>query len=435
MVFGDCQKAIAKYRTYKKEKGKNIMFIFIIAIVLIIAIIMLFVYIAGIFRTKKKYLNKQVINDMTQKEAEKAVKNDPFLVCDYCGARIDTRIHKTCPQCGGAYGKDKEWAERYTPDVTTANKKVHQNYDKLRKKVKKENQDRKRKIIKIIALLVGVIVIFILVLIGAGIYENQKKLQDQTPSEKYELLNYDFQEQSVLQDETGYVKLGKIYQNYNQYTGLYDYEIEVHVSNHTKESFALGLGVSAVNHKAKLSTLSTIDTYVPADGKEHTKILKLSGIQDDFLKSVSVKNVIFEKQNYTTIAGEGNTQIINSTAKQTIIIPEPQGECLYQDDLCEIWLQHEEDDYGTLQIFNIGNTRFDYEGHAIINNQSEYTYLYGTLNPDEYAEKTIEDIITLRDLKNAETILLAIEINADDVKQSITTPYLSIYPYSQNTEQ
>ncbi len=30
------------------------------------------------------------------------------IFCDYCGARIDTDVHKTCPNCGGSYSNDRE---------------------------------------------------------------------------------------------------------------------------------------------------------------------------------------------------------------------------------------------------------------------------------------------------------------------------------------
>ena len=38
-------------------------------------------------------------------------KNGTVITCEYCGSRVDTSIHNTCPHCGGPYYDNEQWKE------------------------------------------------------------------------------------------------------------------------------------------------------------------------------------------------------------------------------------------------------------------------------------------------------------------------------------
>ena len=177
------------------------MLTFIAAGATAIAVILLFVYIIRINRTRARYLNDATMQKLTQKAADKAVKNDPFVTCDFCGARIDTRVQVTCPQCGGAYGKDSEWSDRHVPDMEKARRSARKQYGVLHAKVREQNRPTVKKIRVLLVLLVAGIMVSIGLFIYSGIQKEQEKLQDQQVERYYEPTDYGFGNVSILDDD------------------------------------------------------------------------------------------------------------------------------------------------------------------------------------------------------------------------------------------
>ena len=286
------------------------MLTFIAAVATAIAVILLFVYIIRINRTRAKYLNDDSMQKLAQKAADKAVKNDPFVTCDFCGARIDTRTQVTCPQCGGAYGKDTEWSDRHVPDVEKASKHARKQYSTLHAKVKEQNKPTVKKIRILLALLIAGILVSIGLFVYSGIQKEQEKLKDQQVEKYYEPTDYGFGNVSILDDDIIEVCVGNVYARKN-YKGLYDYSVELNIINHSKDVLEIGV---LVNEKNGHKTIALMQSRVPADNSWHRKILKVSDVEEPYLKTMRVESVIAKLLSYTPVAGTGTNQMIVSTA-------------------------------------------------------------------------------------------------------------------------
>lgn len=78
-----------------------------------IAAIILFV---SVFRFVRNIRNQERKDENAGQKAEPGYTEthhwqtkDTIITCDYCGSKVDTSKHATCPHCGGPYWDDAEW--------------------------------------------------------------------------------------------------------------------------------------------------------------------------------------------------------------------------------------------------------------------------------------------------------------------------------------
>ena len=85
----------------------------IVVLILIALILYLIVEIFRYQKVKANAFSKKEVARAADEHARKLSYADPVISCDYCGSKIDTKKHKTCPQCGATFNRDPEWIVRH----------------------------------------------------------------------------------------------------------------------------------------------------------------------------------------------------------------------------------------------------------------------------------------------------------------------------------
>ena len=85
----------------------------IVVLILIALILYLIVEIFRYQKVKANAFSKRKLPGRQMSMPEKLSYADPVISCDYCGSKIDTKKHKTCPQCGATFNRDPEWIVRH----------------------------------------------------------------------------------------------------------------------------------------------------------------------------------------------------------------------------------------------------------------------------------------------------------------------------------
>lgn len=224
------------------------MAVFFIIVGLVVAIIVLSI---KYFKTYAKVASHDAYDSAAKKKAERLKREDPIISCDYCGAKINTRIQKTCPQCGAAYDLDDEWLKRHNPDaewieinsIETAGEEVRQ------------AQARAKKLAKYIRIIIYILIGMLLFMVGTsliinfvenhthGKYIKDEKL-NQYSYEKYEPVEYDFEGDPVVFEEAGArVTADGIYRD-EEYNYI---KIGYKIENLTKEPLEISFSRSFLN--------------------------------------------------------------------------------------------------------------------------------------------------------------------------------------------
>lgn len=136
--------------------------IFIVIVILAVAIIVLLIkYFCSYARLTS--------HDSFNREAKKRVGgldySDPKITCDFCGASIDTRIDKVCPNCGGAFSTDREWENRHNIDQEWIDKSA----DETANREISAAQMRAAKIAKKLRLLIIILASLLVLTIGLAV--------------------------------------------------------------------------------------------------------------------------------------------------------------------------------------------------------------------------------------------------------------------------
>lgn len=221
------------------------MVIFLAVIVMIIAIIVLCI---KYFKTYAKLVSHKSYDKEAQKRAAQLKHSDPIITCDYCGAKIDTRITKVCTQCGADFGKDKEWEERHNPNYKWADENAEENYDKELTAAEKNAQIIAKRLkmwifalAVCVVLLVGIAVLM-MVINRVFIYAHDEKL-NRYSTEDYVLADYVVEGDGVVYDAEGIkVTITGLYENKKFPNDPVKVEYMIENSNDTKKRIVLETG-------------------------------------------------------------------------------------------------------------------------------------------------------------------------------------------------
>ena len=86
----------------------------ILVIILLILIVLLIFDIFRYNKVKANAFSEYELKKAAEEEAKKLEYKDPFITCEYCGAKIDTHKDKCCSNCGAPYDLNEEWKERHS---------------------------------------------------------------------------------------------------------------------------------------------------------------------------------------------------------------------------------------------------------------------------------------------------------------------------------
>ncbi len=297
--------------------------VFLISVGLIIAITVLTV---KYFKTYARVASHGAYDAAAKKKAEKLKREDPIISCDYCGAKIDTRVQKTCPQCGAAYDVDKEWLERHDPNAEW----IEINSKDTASEEVKLAEAKAKKIAKTIRIIIYVLVGTLVFMVGTAIIVNflrkhthgnfiKNGVLNEYSYENYEPVNYGFGDKNVVFEEAGAkVTVEGIYRDEE-----YKYfKIGFKIENTTSEPLKITFNMNYLN---RVESLKYEGGWVPAN----TAVTVYSWIYKskfDTIKSLRFTDFhvygVGEKQLYKSDEGEYSILTTNADFDETPIIPE-----------------------------------------------------------------------------------------------------------------
>lgn len=349
------------------------MIIIIGIIVLIIVTILL-----GIkyFITAKKVLDETNFEREVIKSADRTIKKDRIITCDFCGSAIDTTKDEVCPNCGGAYSKDSEWIALRTVDEEKAKEESEKYKKRVKDKIKTKNQVTARRL-KICIIALAAITV---TLIGLAIFIDQWEgrpdyaISDNPEKELayYDPAGYEIGEDAVLIDKNGIkVTIGGLYKSKSD---SYEYKTEIVYENNSGQDARITVYCLGANgYLTADPSLLSYDTI--AKGATITKYenLYLSSFLEEInaesIYSLSFGKISAHNNDYDLICERGGVVTLKTTLEGATIPAAPEGEPLYNDNGIRIVMDKSYRPYEDSEIKHI----------LWIENNSENDY---TLNAD-----------------------------------------------------
>ncbi len=230
-------------------------------ILIIIFIILIIILIAEIFRYNKIKANAFSEAEVTRAAEEHARKikySDPMITCQYCGAKIDTRIDKLCQQCGGPYDDNPEWIERHDVKdsfieegtaavIAQREKKAQSETERIMKRIRRE------------IMAICVIMFFMMALAAFGYYlydHHRYQGNENVNSDQYRNFvpaDYQLQGDGVIYDKDGVrITVTGVYVSESADSGVYDDDLRCtklgfRVENKHGKNVSIAMKCSGVN--------------------------------------------------------------------------------------------------------------------------------------------------------------------------------------------
>ena len=306
------------------------MAIFIVAFTLLIAIVVLTI---KYFITYAKVASTHTYDKAAKKQAARLKLKDPVINCDYCGARIDTKVYNTCPQCGSTYNSDNEWINRYRPD-----KWVDENADKAADEEIARARAKAKKIAKKIRISIFILIgMFVFVVGGAILFD---AMQEKYPgnymeteevnkysTDQYKRAKYGFDEDAVIMDRDGIkVVADSIY--YDSKHGRY--KIGYKITNSTNKPLSVGFSRRFLNNVENSG-------YVGGMIRPNSSIITYSEIYEEVtgeIKTLSYTGLsIYTSGNDKIYNGAENDWVtITTNSEQEVQVTPPTENIIYDDD-------------------------------------------------------------------------------------------------------
>ncbi|SFG43015.1 hypothetical protein [Oribacterium sp. WCC10] len=205
--------------------------------------------IIDVFRYNKAKANafsEYELKKAAYEEVKKLEYSDPFITCEYCGAKIDTHIDKCCSHCGAPYDLNHDWIERHQLKdsfIKEGTDAVNEKREKKAIVMKSEIMGRIRKEITI--LIVMMASFLLMAAFGYYLYDQHKyKSNENVNTNSYQ--NFVVADYTVKGDSVIYNKDGVII----TVTGIYEDESADNASS-TEGKHAAKVGFRVQNGLGK----------------------------------------------------------------------------------------------------------------------------------------------------------------------------------------
>ncbi len=203
--------------------------------ILVIAIIALIVAIVVLaikyFMAYAKLTSHKSFEKEARRRGQELKYENPMIICDYCGARIDTSKDRTCPSCGGEYSHDKEWLDRHKIkeewiDIN-ADEVADEEISKAQQEAQKVAKKLKRAIIILLAIL-GVLIGLAVVIdvLDLGSYYTESEELNRYSYDDYKAVDYAIESGTIIDTEWGRVSVTGIYEDEESGSIKIEYELE-----------------------------------------------------------------------------------------------------------------------------------------------------------------------------------------------------------------
>lgn len=201
---------------------------------------------------KANAFSRKEMEEAAHRQANKLSYKDPMITCDYCGAKIDTRKHKVCPQCGAAFDQDREWTQRHDAGDRFIDEGTREIVAAREKKSREESQkilSRIKKTMALLGILIGGLIVLAIVaefVNKQSSYRRSEKLEEVYSYRDFTPADYEVVGDGVIYDQNGMrIRVTGFYldsytSDDNYYTGGYfddvmvgDVAVEFRLENNT----------------------------------------------------------------------------------------------------------------------------------------------------------------------------------------------------------
>lgn len=339
------------------------MILFFLLPVLVIAIIILVI---KYIKINANVLSHNSFDREARRKAKEWKHSDPVISCDYCGAKIDTKKHKTCPACGAPYDMDEEWLRRNQPDTQWADEKAEETYDeKINEAAEKSAKTAKRLKIAIIVLL-SLMVFFVIM---AFIIKHTEQGHDYAKEEPLNSSYSDYVEASyevvgdgvVFENDSVKITITNIYEN-QKYGGSakIEYEIENKRDADVRLIFSL-VGINGIS--------DTFDYYYEwlKAGKTYTQYTTVRAEELGDIEELIFSHFL------TEVDGESTAYIYDYSLRKITTTGSSEYVPAFPEEAVDVF---ENDNVRIASGFDSEYRRF----HLYFENKSGYDYIISTSN-------------------------------------------------------
>lgn len=307
------------------------------------------------FKVKANAFSKDEVIKAADKQARKLEYRDPVITCDYCGAKIDTRKHKVCPQCGGPYDKDEEWISRHIAEDQFINKNTEDVIAQREEKAQKESKEILKKIKKLIialSVIIGGLTIFGTVGLIMSTRPDYRKSEDPCKDDydNYVLADYGVADGGVIYDDGKItISVADFYLEDSPYTfgdGILrgDVKVGIRIQNNTDGDISVYLVCNAINGlSSETCKLSFYDTF--KKGCDVTIYEKVYNVPNQKISQLVFGELKVYTKNYQNNVEVTDGLIVKTTCEQWDTMDLSDKTLIFSNDSVDMYMSIEENAY------------------------------------------------------------------------------------------
>ena len=334
---------------------------------IILLILGLFIYliieIIHYCKIKSNIISRNEVKKAAEQQARNLKIDDPIISCDYCGAKIDTKIHKVCPQCGGAYDKDIEWTSKFNVKSEFINEQTKEIIDERELKAQKESAKALRHIKKTIIALVAINAF----LIGFGILfilsdPLSRVRKSETIEKKYKgytKTDYSVESDGIICDTddfklalTGIYTDNKYHNDSSYYGG---FVLEFDIENRTDKDVTASLYCCGNSGMSEEDRSLFYDTFKKNSHVVIYEKMYYGGDSDQISELIFNNLKVYTKKGYDTLIESKDPVIIHTTSDFRYTPDTEDLTPVFSNDLIDIFSVYEKNDYRSGYVFTIIN--------------------------------------------------------------------------------
>ncbi len=331
--------------------------------VIIALFIYLFVEIFHYFKVKANAFSKEELIKAAGKQARHLEYKDPEITCDYCGCKVDTRVHKVCPHCGGPYDKDTEWTDRHAVEEAFVERETNSLIAQREKKAAAESQEILNKIKRTIYIIAGInALMIVLFAFSVNRTANSRFRGNEDVNGKYD--NFVEADYTLTSDGTLFdngditITLEGFYLSERSYDsdGFNHGNVKaaIHVVNNLDEEIKVNIVCNAINGYADESGyIFTYDTF-----KKHSDVTfyeEMYRIPDQIISEMIISKVAITNSDYTLNESNDAPIILTTTATSSYTPDFSDGTLIFSNDKADVYVRYKEGEYSYGYEFYIEN--------------------------------------------------------------------------------
>lgn len=397
-----------------------------------------------LLRINAKVLSREEFHTEASKRAKHLKRTDPVITCDYCGTKIDTSIHATCPNCGGTYEKDEEWHRRHDPNYQWADENAETVSDEKMEDARKKSTATLWKLrLAFVLLIVLPVLIFRSYSKRFKPYGMDKFRENEKPTEanyaSFKRSNYGVEGDGVVFD-TGELKvtLTGFYEREDKYQReLYGevyapVKLEFKVENKSKDDLHIRFRCAGAN--GVMSPYGTFDFFGNFRKNSTTTVYEqISHVRGGVVKEAVYGDV--EVSNYKDYDfKQREYRRLKSNANVSLDVPKTFGTLKYEGNGVRIYSSEPTDPEARkkgylLQIFNdTGTDLMVNSTEEGFGTSAEGMHIYRKPLPNGYAMMQAEIKSQKRDDPKPDFKISVSFSSKEDPSKDFSTGYFSVKP-------